>query len=490
MPGATKLFIGGITRGTTTQQLRDHFERYGRVLDCVAMREKDGRSRGFGYVTLDSQLAAECCLSEPQVIDGRVVDLKRAVPERVMSTGTAPNTRMHTPTGSMIHPVGPMREPLSPMGSGLPGTVDPVLNIVPTNPAVPDASMRVPNFGLPDAMRSFDASMRVPSSLLSVPACWSSSWAPALDCVQLLAASGTSAWAAPAGSEAQGLSASAPEFVPHFEAADRTQRTASDEQTRPVLGEITNKVSRAEDAGKAKPASKPEKKSSAACAFTGSENMVTGKKQSSVGKKKSLSLNSYPQADTDAIFQDSIFVDYDPDDLVLAYGMLPGLPPMQTTKLPSPLALPGSGLPVPSNAMKVAPPPGLELQSATSPTQQPEEELSPTFGQPLLSTTPTAASMPLRAEELSGLEHPCMQWMAFDNFSTTPTMAEAEVNDKLTVTLGTQTEEEAETEQSDLEERKEMEPVLSIRFSREDLLRLRGLVAVSGQSFISARRMD
>lgn len=77
----TKLFIGGVSRHTTTKQLRDHFSQHGRVLDCVAMRQPDGRSRGFGYVTLDSPAAAERCLMEPQVIDGRVVDMKLAVPE-------------------------------------------------------------------------------------------------------------------------------------------------------------------------------------------------------------------------------------------------------------------------------------------------------------------------------------------------------------------------------------------------------------------------
>jgi len=77
----TKLFIGGITRHTTTKQLRDHFSKYGRVLDCVAMRQPDGRPRGFGYVTLDSPAAAQQCLQEPQMVDGRVVDLKPAVPE-------------------------------------------------------------------------------------------------------------------------------------------------------------------------------------------------------------------------------------------------------------------------------------------------------------------------------------------------------------------------------------------------------------------------
>merc|ERR1719352_2237088 len=58
----TKLFVGGISRHTTTKQLRDHFCQFGRVLDCVAMRTPDGHPRGFGYVTLDSLAAAENCL--------------------------------------------------------------------------------------------------------------------------------------------------------------------------------------------------------------------------------------------------------------------------------------------------------------------------------------------------------------------------------------------------------------------------------------------
>lgn len=84
----TKLFIGGITRNTSTKMLRDHFSCFGRVLDCVAMRQPDGRPRGFGYVTLDSPAAAAQCLSDPQVIDGRIVDLKPAVAEGTI--GTAP----------------------------------------------------------------------------------------------------------------------------------------------------------------------------------------------------------------------------------------------------------------------------------------------------------------------------------------------------------------------------------------------------------------
>lgn len=97
----TKLFIGGISRRTTTKQLRDHFSKYGRVLDCVAMRQPDGRPRGFGYVTLDSPVAADRFLREPQVIDDRIVDMKPAVPEATANMCAAHGT---TKAGAVATP--------------------------------------------------------------------------------------------------------------------------------------------------------------------------------------------------------------------------------------------------------------------------------------------------------------------------------------------------------------------------------------------------
>lgn len=84
MTHPTKLFIGGISKETTTKTLRDHFSQYARVLDCVAMKQPDGKSRGFGLVTVDSVAGAERCLGEPMVVDGRVVDMKMAVPTKAL----------------------------------------------------------------------------------------------------------------------------------------------------------------------------------------------------------------------------------------------------------------------------------------------------------------------------------------------------------------------------------------------------------------------
>mmetsp|Transcript_35923 Transcript_35923/g.82483 ORF Transcript_35923/g.82483 Transcript_35923/m.82483 type:complete len:587 (-) Transcript_35923:90-1850(-) len=101
----TKLFLGGITRNTTTKHLRDHFSQYGRVLDCIAMRQLDGRPRGFGYVTLGSLEAARRCVVEPQIIDGRVIDVKQAIPEGNAGKDEGMNHMGH---GKATSPMGMM----------------------------------------------------------------------------------------------------------------------------------------------------------------------------------------------------------------------------------------------------------------------------------------------------------------------------------------------------------------------------------------------
>lgn len=75
-----KVFIGGLAHKTTTQHLRDHFGRFGSIVDAVVLRWPDGRSRGFGYVTFADGSAANGVLKETHSLSGREVDVKRAVP--------------------------------------------------------------------------------------------------------------------------------------------------------------------------------------------------------------------------------------------------------------------------------------------------------------------------------------------------------------------------------------------------------------------------
>jgi hypothetical protein len=47
-----RLFIGGLSLETTDDSLREHFEKWGTLTDCVIMREpQTKRSRGFVFVT-------------------------------------------------------------------------------------------------------------------------------------------------------------------------------------------------------------------------------------------------------------------------------------------------------------------------------------------------------------------------------------------------------------------------------------------------------
>ncbi|XP_011806718.1 PREDICTED: heterogeneous nuclear ribonucleoprotein A3-like isoform X3 [Colobus angolensis palliatus] len=76
-----KLFLGGLSFETTDDSLREHFEKWGTLTDCVVMRDpQTKRSRGFGFVTYScvEEVDAATC-ARPHKVDGRVVEPKRAV---------------------------------------------------------------------------------------------------------------------------------------------------------------------------------------------------------------------------------------------------------------------------------------------------------------------------------------------------------------------------------------------------------------------------
>ncbi|XP_075068355.1 heterogeneous nuclear ribonucleoproteins A2/B1 isoform X2 [Mixophyes fleayi] len=76
-----KLFIGGLSFETTEDSLRKYYEQWGKLTDCVVMRDPSSkRSRGFGFVTFSSMGEVDAAMSaRPHSIDGRVVEPKRAV---------------------------------------------------------------------------------------------------------------------------------------------------------------------------------------------------------------------------------------------------------------------------------------------------------------------------------------------------------------------------------------------------------------------------
>lgn len=65
----SKLFVGNLAYSVTEEQLQAVFAAHGNVLSAVLPTERDtGRLRGFGFVEMETQAAAEAAIKG---LDGR-----------------------------------------------------------------------------------------------------------------------------------------------------------------------------------------------------------------------------------------------------------------------------------------------------------------------------------------------------------------------------------------------------------------------------------
>ena len=70
-----KLFIGGLDYRTTDETLKSYFEKWGKIVDVVVMKDpKTKRSRGFGFISYSrSSCVDDAQRARPHVIDSRLV---------------------------------------------------------------------------------------------------------------------------------------------------------------------------------------------------------------------------------------------------------------------------------------------------------------------------------------------------------------------------------------------------------------------------------
>ncbi|VAH44348.1 unnamed protein product [Triticum turgidum subsp. durum] len=98
-----KLFVGGISWETDEDRLREYFGRFGEVTEAVIMRDRNtGRARGFGFIVFAEAGVAERVTMDKHMIDGRMVEAKKAVPRDDQSIASKNN-------GSSIGSPGPVR---------------------------------------------------------------------------------------------------------------------------------------------------------------------------------------------------------------------------------------------------------------------------------------------------------------------------------------------------------------------------------------------
>jgi len=78
---SNKLFVGGLSWGTSSEDLRNAFEAFCKVEEATVISDRDtGRSRGFGFVTLSdsSQMKATIQQMDGFMLDGRNLRVNEA----------------------------------------------------------------------------------------------------------------------------------------------------------------------------------------------------------------------------------------------------------------------------------------------------------------------------------------------------------------------------------------------------------------------------
>jgi len=76
-----KVFIGSLSYNIDESAFREYWTKFGPVIEATILRDRDGHSRGFGFVTFADSASVDALMqSRPHTLDNRVVEPKRAVP--------------------------------------------------------------------------------------------------------------------------------------------------------------------------------------------------------------------------------------------------------------------------------------------------------------------------------------------------------------------------------------------------------------------------
>ncbi|MCA9389789.1 RNA-binding protein [candidate division WWE3 bacterium] len=80
-----KLYVGNLPYSTTQDQLSEVFSQFGEVIEAVIITDRNtGRSKGFGFVTMANNEAAQAAIAgmNGQEMEGRALVVNVARPKK------------------------------------------------------------------------------------------------------------------------------------------------------------------------------------------------------------------------------------------------------------------------------------------------------------------------------------------------------------------------------------------------------------------------
>jgi len=82
---STKLFVGSLDWGVTSEDLQEEFSKFGEIEEAIVIMDRDtGRSKGFGFVSFVNAEDATKAMEEMNEakIKGRSIIVNRAHPKK------------------------------------------------------------------------------------------------------------------------------------------------------------------------------------------------------------------------------------------------------------------------------------------------------------------------------------------------------------------------------------------------------------------------
>jgi len=86
----TRLYVGNLAYSVTSQSLEQLFSQFGQVKDASVVQDRDtGRSKGFGFVEMSDNAAAQAAIQGMNLkeVDGRCLTVNEARPREERGGG-------------------------------------------------------------------------------------------------------------------------------------------------------------------------------------------------------------------------------------------------------------------------------------------------------------------------------------------------------------------------------------------------------------------